>query len=105
MSLHSKRRNGGDGKGNVIASCLCGWSETVPNGDKAHVAYREHIEAALGANGYYFAAVCCSNCGTEGMQNILVGVRVASEHTHCATCGNATLIPCNEHYRDHERQP
>lgn len=111
MSLHVEqcycdhRPGRGSGETFWVAACECGWTgvevSCSRNSNAASIAkrdYREHIEAALGADAYIDAPVKCRNCGMEGSQGILVGTHVMSNA--CARCGQTMLSPDNEAWNE-----
>jgi hypothetical protein len=73
------------------AECECGWvsnshdSLGLKGNRLARQEYREHVEAALGADAYYNAPVACINCGSQHEQGLLIGTDVWSGT--CARCG------------------
>jgi hypothetical protein len=93
-------------EGRVI--CDCGYigpwrgGETLAMHALLRIDYREHAEAALGADAYYSAPVACRNCGSEHEQPVLIGTYADS--APCARCGTRMLEPNNDAWHESREQ-
>lgn len=103
MSIHAPGEIQVDAKDGYRAVCHCGWKQPqwTMDFDEVFAAYRGHVEEALGPDAYYRAGVACRNCGAEDVQSVLIGIPVGDTTNRCATCGTASLVPCNDVHRDH----
>lgn len=83
------------------AWCDCGWQgdrhwlhERSEAANAARRDYALHISEALGAEGFYSAAVACKNCGSRHQQGVLIGTPVYS--SPCSNCGQTMVMPDND---------
>lgn len=104
MAIHSfanKSIYDADSKHHYQATCGCGWQGELQAGYFSTATrddYRQHIEEALGGDGYYEAPVACKNCASHHVQSILTGTTVHSEN--CIRCGTTMLVPRNQAWDD-----